>query len=132
VENNVNILAADTTGDLRYVDADNLIVGTVNPTGITTGGSTFIQTRSGNLTLNAPITANGPGNAITLVAANNFINNAGAAALQAPNGRFLVYSTDPALNVLGGLTGAEQCQHRCLHLPASTLMRSLTKWREQS
>ena len=45
------------------------------------------------------------GDGIVLVAAGNYINNAGAAALQLPGGaRFLVYSTDPASDTFGGQT----------------------------
>ena len=40
---------------------------------------------------------------ITLAAANNFINQAGAGALTATSGRWLVYSTDPTLDTDGGL-----------------------------
>jgi hypothetical protein len=43
-------------------------------------------------------------NALTL-AGRNFMNSAGASALSAPNGRWLVYSTDPAADTTGGLTG---------------------------
>ena len=45
------------------------------------------------------------GNALTLVSGRNFINNAGAGALDASdaNGRWLVYSADPASDTLGGL-----------------------------
>jgi hypothetical protein len=51
------------------------------------------------------LTANGTGNSLILasVSGGNFINNSGANSLAAPNGRWLVYSKDPALNTLGVL-----------------------------
>jgi filamentous hemagglutinin family protein len=109
VLNNVTTLSGSTTGAIQYVDANNLTIGTVDQTtGLTTANSAFVRSLGGNLTLNVPVAANGTGTAIVLVADNNFTNTAGAAALHAPNGRFLVYSTDPAFDQKGGLTGAEQ------------------------
>ena len=50
--------------------------------------------------------ASNSGTAITLASARNFINNAGNNALDASNGRWLVYSTTPTNNVTGGLNPA--------------------------
>ena len=60
---------------------------------------------NGNIALDGTLTASGSGNAIVLSTLGNFVNNAGAASLAAANGRFLVYSTTPASNTLGGLSG---------------------------
>jgi hypothetical protein len=60
----------------------------------------------GNLTLTNTVTARVAGNALTLATAGNFINNAGAGALSAPSGRWLVYSTSPAGSTENGLTAA--------------------------
>jgi filamentous hemagglutinin family protein len=57
---------------------------------------------TGNITLASGGTIAG-GTGVTLTAANNFINNAGAGALSAASGRWLVYSSDPALDTRGGL-----------------------------
>src|SRR5690606_26015890 len=59
-----------------------------------------------DVTLNGTITASNSGNALTIVAGRNFINNEGAAALNTSdvNARWLVYSADPAANTLGGLS----------------------------
>jgi filamentous hemagglutinin family protein len=56
----------------------------------------------GNITLASGATIGG-GAGVTLTAANNFINNAGAAALSSVSGRWLVYSSDPSLDTRGGL-----------------------------
>lgn len=50
---------------------------------------------AGDITLNGMLTASGAGNAIVLASGDDFINNAGAAALSAPAGRWLIYSTSP-------------------------------------
>ncbi|WP_448526328.1 CHAT domain-containing protein [Parathermosynechococcus lividus] len=107
--NQIGTVAAqlNSSSDFQLVNNGTLTVGTVNPTGIT-GRNIFLQTLTGNIVLNAPITAFGSGDAIVLVAGNNFINNFGSTVFTNPNGRWLVYSTDPSLDVKGGLTGAEQ------------------------
>src|SRR5262249_47756688 len=48
-------------------------------------------------------TPSGSNTAITLAAGRNFINSSGAGALVAPAGRWLVYSTNPASDTIGGL-----------------------------
>ena len=60
---------------------------------------------SSNLTLGsgAALSDSAAGDALVLAAAGNFINNAGASALFAPSGRWLVYSTNPAFDIGGGL-----------------------------
>jgi filamentous hemagglutinin family protein len=58
---------------------------------------------TGNITLASGGTIAG-GTGVTLTAANNFINNAGAGALSSASGRWLVYSSDPALDTRSGLT----------------------------
>ncbi|WJI24617.1 CHAT domain-containing protein [Thermosynechococcus sp. B0] len=107
--NQVGILAAElnSASDLQFVNNSTLTVGNVNPTGIT-GRNIFLQTLTGDIVLNAPISAVGTGDAIVLAAENNFINNYGSSVFSTPNGRWLVYSTDPNLNINGGLTGSEQ------------------------
>jgi len=107
--NQIGTVAAqlNSGSDLQLVNNGTLTVGSVNPTGIT-GRNIFLQTLTGNIVLDAPITAFGSGDAIVLVAGNNFINNFGPTVFTNPNGRWLVYSTDPSLDVRGGLMGAEQ------------------------
>ncbi len=62
-----------------------------------TVGSLLAQTLSGDLTLAGNISASNGGDAIQLVAAGNFITS-GNRSLSTPGGRWLVYSTDPALD----------------------------------
>ena len=73
-----------------------------------TANSIFGRSTTGDLTLNTGgtvLNATGTGNALELVAGNRFINNVGAAALNASNGagRFLVWSQNPANDTRGGL-----------------------------
>ncbi|MDX2074727.1 MAG: MBG domain-containing protein [Alphaproteobacteria bacterium] len=75
---------------------------------INTGDGTFLATATtGNIRLRAfagTITSTATGDAITLAAlAGNFVNDRGADALTATNGRWLVYSTNPANDTIGGL-----------------------------
>jgi len=87
---------AVTSGNaVSLVDANALAVGTSSV------GALRAQTLSNDLTLTGAITASGSGDAIVLAAAGNFINTGGS--LHANAGRWLVYSTDPASNTLGGV-----------------------------
>ena len=60
----------------------------------------------GDVTLGGAVSGSDAGNAITMVAEGNFVNNAGAGALNAPNGRWLVYSADPDTITPNGLSPA--------------------------
>lgn len=77
-------------------------------TGSITGGSKalLLDALNGNVTINsgAVLTSTSNGTGLTLVASQNFINNSSSSALNDTNGRWLVYSTNPANNVLNGLT----------------------------
>ena len=78
----------------------NIIAGaiSVNNEGETANSGVTIQS-------GAVLTASGLGNAIVL-AGDNFINNAGASAINLTGGgRFLIYSNDWAADTRGGLTG---------------------------
>ncbi|MDG2989843.1 filamentous hemagglutinin N-terminal domain-containing protein [Candidatus Synechococcus calcipolaris G9] len=103
--NTVQTFASDATGDIEFINSGTLIIGQVNPTGVTGANSVNIRTQSGNLILNQPVQAQ---NSITLVTPNNFINNFGSGAIQSTGDRWLVYSFSPSSNVNGGLVGAEQ------------------------
>ena len=101
--NNVGVVAANT-GSLNLNNGTHdLAVGLINgTTGVTTSGSTLLKT-SGALTLNNSVTAGGGGNALTLVD-GTLVNNAGANALNTgTGGRWLIYSTNPAGDTLGGI-----------------------------
>lgn len=60
-----------------------------------------------DITLNASLTATGAGTPLMLVAGRDFINNAGAGALSASSGRWLVYNGNASSATItkGGLTG---------------------------
>ncbi len=101
-------LVANTTiqsgsGNITFSGAQTL--GTKALTAVTTSGSI-------TLAQNAKIVSTATsGNSIVLAAGGNFINNDsndGAGALNAGTGtaRYLVYSTDPSLNTMGGLSDA--------------------------
>ncbi|WP_448514251.1 two-partner secretion domain-containing protein [Parathermosynechococcus lividus] len=97
--NNIGKIAADTTGNLTVVNSGTLTVDTVNPDGIESANNVLLRSLGGNIVLNQGITATGD---ITLVAAQNFINNAGFAPLVVGSGgRWLVYATSPQGNVNG-------------------------------
>ncbi|MBV5303075.1 MAG: hypothetical protein JZU70_02570, partial [Chlorobium sp.] len=77
---------------------------TVGANGITSNGGTVdIRTSSGNVVLNGTVGGTNSGD-IVLVAASNFVNNAGITALSTDNThRWLVCSTSPLLDTRGGL-----------------------------
>ncbi|WP_176442372.1 MBG domain-containing protein [Noviherbaspirillum humi] len=57
-----------------------------------------------NITLNGTVSATASGDSVVLAAGGNFVNNAGASAINPGAGRYLVYSQSPLLNTLGGLS----------------------------
>src|SRR6185437_3660835 len=80
-----------------------------------TAGSIFAQNAgSGNIVLDGALTASGTGTAITLVSGHDFINTDGASAFSTPSGHWLVYSTDPSDNTLGGL-GSDFNRYTCTY-----------------
>ena len=78
--------------------------GTGNAGFVEGAGAVKLQT-TGNVILGAgaTVSSTAAGDALVLAAGGNFTNEAGATALSAPNGRWLVYSTDPAADTVGGL-----------------------------
>ena len=99
--NRIGTLAANT-GSVVLADSAPLVVGSVGGTnGVTTTGSTLLSAPS--LTLDAPVTSTATGTAVTLAAASNFVNHAGANAVTTPNGRWLIYSAGPDADNFGGL-----------------------------
>ena len=83
-------------------------------TGNVTLGGALVVTPSltvktgGNITINAAGSVRSNGAALVLDAAGNFVNGGGAAALSAPSGHWVVYSTEPALNTFGGLVSGNE------------------------
>jgi len=105
IGNSITTLAGNT-GSVSYSQPGALAIGTVNTAGLTASDYVLIVLTgaTSDITLNNGVTANGVNDALILASGRNFINNAGAAPLSAPNGRYLVYSADPASNTFGGFT----------------------------
>ena len=103
--NLVNTLAASgLTGTLSFTDAQSLSVGTASAVdGIGSSGSVVLETTTGDLVLTKAITVSG-GSDITLASAGNFINNVGANAFTLGTGNWQVWSTDPSLDTVNGLS----------------------------
>ena len=95
--NDFGTVAITSAGAVNLIDANALVLGTSNV------GTMQAQSLGGNITVNGTITASGAGDSIVLAATGNFVNNAGAAALNPGPGRWLVWSTNPALDTRGGL-----------------------------
>jgi autotransporter-associated beta strand protein len=93
-----------TVGAITFSNAQSLALNSI------TAGTINIQTTgaTADLTMSAGqmLTATSTGTPLTLVAGRNFINNSGAAALATPSGRWLVYSTNPANDTVGGLNNS--------------------------
>ncbi|WP_319801504.1 MULTISPECIES: YDG domain-containing protein [unclassified Sphingobium] len=88
------------TGDLSLATRTGL---TIN--GAVTTGTGLIRA-GGDLTFAAgsSITASGSGTALNLTTATKVINQAGASALAAPGGRWLIWSQSPTADSLGALS----------------------------
>ncbi len=71
-----------------------------------TGGTVLAHAMASNsdVITNGVITASGTGNALTIAAGRNFINNVGAGAFSTPAGRWLIYADHQNLSTLNGLT----------------------------
>ena len=101
-----SFVATNTAKDFSLVtvaSAQNVNLRDANDlafTGSAVGG-TLTAVAAGTLTLNGTLTAGGTGDAIVL-SGGRFVNSAGAGALTAANGRWLVWSSNP--NPFGGAT----------------------------
>jgi filamentous hemagglutinin family protein len=122
---------AGNTGNVDYSQAGALAVGTVNTAGLTTSGKVLVRATgaAGDITLNNTVTSGSAANdSLVLAAGRNFINNAGATPLNPGAGRFLVYSTDPTANTMGGLasTGNAFSRTYAANAPTDASMTSLS------
>ncbi len=85
---------ASFDGNVSFLSSGQFI----NETAIISTGS-FLVNVGGDLVLNNTITSNASGlEALVLSGGGNFLNSAGASALSAPNGRWLVYLENPTGN----------------------------------
>jgi filamentous hemagglutinin family protein len=81
----------------------DLAIGEIDSSGIDVG-SLFLEV-DGVLSVLRPIKASSAGDALVIVT-DRFVNGAGPAALQAPQGRWIVYSVDPVLDARGSVDGS--------------------------
>jgi filamentous hemagglutinin family protein len=88
----------NTSGNISITSGGNITLNTGNLT--SSAGNVLLEGR--DITLNSIINANAPGNSI-VIAGQTFTNNAGAFALNAGAGNFLVWSENPANDNRGGL-----------------------------
>ncbi|WP_457280513.1 two-partner secretion domain-containing protein [Polaromonas sp. P5_D5] len=122
---------AGNTGNVSYSQAGALAIGTVNTAGLTASGKVLVRATgaAGDITLNNAVTSGSAANdSLVLAAGRNFINNAGATPLNPGAGRFLVYSTDPTANTMGGLasTGNAFSRTYAANAPTDASMTSLS------
>jgi filamentous hemagglutinin family protein len=122
---------AGNTGNVDYSQAGALAIGTVNTAGLTTSGKVLVRATgaAGDVTLNNTVTSGSAANdSLVLAAGRNFINNAGATPLNPGAGRFLVYSTDPTANTMGGFasTGNAFSRTYAANAPTDASMTSLS------
>ena len=92
-------LAAST--DKTYNAAGNIVLGALNGASVSVAN---LGSAGGDLTLNGVVTASGGGNSLVLATGGDFVNDAGANALNPGAGRYLVYSASPLTNTLDGLS----------------------------
>lgn len=100
-------IGASATGQTRFnrVEIRNqgdLTVGQIDASGIDVGS--LLLEVDGTLNVLRPIRAQASGDALVIVT-DRFVNGVGAEALQAPQGRWLVYSVDPVTDERGGAAG---------------------------
>lgn len=119
LQNHTDLLSARVTnGGFAYRDAASLVIGdavanpgdwaqpsAVNLSGLSASGPIWVRTGR-DLTLTSSVTSQAAGNqALVLAATRAFTNQAGATAVSAPNGRWLIYDDNSALvDRLGGLS----------------------------
>ena len=96
--NRTNTLAAETSGSFRYRDAGSVTIGSVDGLdGIQADQAVWVRVAQ-DLTVQQAVSAQAAGaEALVLAATQRFTNQAGATALSAPNGRWLVYDDNPLL-----------------------------------
>ncbi|MCZ0738611.1 MBG domain-containing protein [Phreatobacter sp. AB_2022a] len=102
--NQVRVLAADV-GALDYVNATDLTIDRIASTGVVVAGVQTTDTvkvaASGALTIASGAGVSGV--SPVLAAGGAFVNQAGAGAVTATGGRWLIYSNAPGGNTFGGL-----------------------------
>ncbi len=99
-----NITSSMTSWDLTGTTYDvDVIVDDMNVQGLTLGAGDVTINSATDIIINNAIDNSGAGGDVYLVAGNDFINNAGAGALNPGAGRYLVYIDSPDSLTAGGL-----------------------------
>ena len=103
--NTTTTLNASTIGDSLIVDAIGSS-SSINVNGALNAHSMLLIADNDIVLNSGTLTASGSGNSLILASTKdgNFINNVGAGVLETSSGRWLIYSTNPANDTLGGLT----------------------------
>ncbi|MCZ8074202.1 MAG: YDG domain-containing protein, partial [Paucibacter sp.] len=107
----VDEIAAEV-GDLAFKNSRRLTVGSADGlNGVRASGSVDLRSSgaSSDLVLNQAVVASNSAKValpLLLEAGRHFINNAGSSAVQASEGAWRIYSTDPRQDTRGGLTPA--------------------------
>ncbi|HEY7907037.1 MAG TPA: hypothetical protein VIC53_08990, partial [Wenzhouxiangella sp.] len=99
--NDVNTIAGGTAGArlgaVSYFNADDVTIGTVNPTGIYSSGDVLIETATGNINLTEPINTTSTTNTTTGYAGAIVLNAGKSAALGSAAGGDIIVSGNGAV-----------------------------------
>jgi filamentous hemagglutinin family protein len=86
-----------TNGQLRISGSSGVTV-----SGAVSGPTVSLSANGGDLTIGSSGSVSGT-NAVTLGTTGNFVNNGGASAVGSSAGRWVIYSTSPTTDTIGGL-----------------------------
>ncbi|MGB4116975.1 MAG: filamentous hemagglutinin N-terminal domain-containing protein [Polaromonas sp.] len=111
-----------TNGGSVALNAGLTAGGTASLTG-GAGGAGVVAGAGGNVVLASSVSAAATGEALR-ISGKNFINNAGANALQAANGRWIVWSASPTSNNFGGLQSGNTALWGTAYNPANPSVAS--------
>ncbi|WP_250498645.1 YDG domain-containing protein, partial [Caballeronia sp. ASUFL_F2_KS49] len=109
--NHIGVVAGNV-GSATIIDAQALTVGSgrdtagVLQTGLTASGKVTLSATGGDLTLNAPVTAQAGAGSVAVILATdkNFVNNIGATGVNPGSGNWLIYSNSIASDYFGNST----------------------------
>jgi len=87
------------------------------------GGAGVVAGAGGNVVLASSVSAAATGDALR-ISGKNFINTAGANALQAANGRWIVWSASPTSNSFGGIQSGNAALWNTAYNPANPSVAS--------
>ena len=102
----------------------SLMANDIDVLGMSLGAGDVTLISSNDINLNAAVGNNAQGGDVHFVAGNEFINNVGAAGINAGNGRYLVYAASPAQVTKNGLSASNLYQRTYALNPPSSLASS--------